>query len=78
MNLFKATYQIGRVGLIRLSSNSTVCLLSWTADLSAGISSQTVPAVAPLKLMDLHPGWTQPRPSSVRVLCLNWLVLCEA
>ena len=79
MNLFKATYQIRGVGLIGLSSNSTVCLLSWTADLSAGAPSQTMPAIALLKLMNLHPGWTQPRPSSfVCILCLVWFVLCEA
>lgn len=79
MNLFKATYQIGCVGLIGLSSNSTVFLLSWTADLSAGAPSQTMLAIALLKLMNLHQGWTQPYPSPlVCFLCLVWFVLCEA
>lgn len=79
MNLFKAAYQIGCVGLMGLSSNSTACLLSWSAGLSAGAPSQTVPAIAPLKLRNLRPGQAQPCPSSfVCVLCLVWFVLCEA
>lgn len=79
MNLFKATYQIGCVVLIGLSSSSTICLPSWAASLSAGAPSQTMPAIALLKLMNLHPSWTQPHPSSfVYILCLVWFVFCKA
>lgn len=53
MNLFKALYQIGCVGLMGLSSNSTACLLSWSAGLSAGAPSQTMPAIALLKHRNL-------------------------
>lgn len=79
MNLFKAMYQIGCVGLMGLSSNSTACLLSWSANLSAGAPSQNMPATVSLKLRNLSPGPTQPCPSSfVCILCLVWFVLCEA
>lgn len=79
MNLFKATYQIGCVGLMGLSSNSTARLLSWPVGLSAGAPSQTMAATTSLELRNLHPGQAQPCPSSFAyILCLVWFVLCEA
>lgn len=77
--IFKAAYQIGHLNIIWLSSNSTICLLPWTASLSAEAPSQAMPAIAPLKLMNLHLGWTQPHPFYlVCIPCCVWFVLCEA